>query len=559
MGARDERAPRERNLRTAMRSIRFRLAALTGAAAFFAVLAALGVLLAAGAADRALEAAIAAQQRLDLLTEMSARLSEFGLAAVADAEHPTADRARIEEARSRVSGLLEAATVRAASAGPDVVGQARERMTAHLRADFIVLDRQITTALAEPDGTRRTDRVRGALNAFAAAVGPTLSLLVESERRGVTAAREEALALSLRLRIGAVAVAVLVLIAALVLHRALARPLLGRLAEIDRAAAAIGHGDLGTRLAIGPRDELGLLMARFNRMAARLGRRERRVADDRATLEKTISERTADLTAANARLAAIDASRRRFFADVSHELRTPLTVIIGECDVTQRAAAIPEDLSRSVLTTIRKRAGGLHRRVEDLLRVARSESGEIDLVFQDVLLAPLLAEAVASFETPARRRNVALRLDGDARDVLVHADREWLRQVVEGLIDNALRHGGPVRTIVVAHAVVTGEGPPVLRITVTDDGRGIPSEARARLFERFARGERLGDGTGFGLGLALAEWVVTRHGGRITLEDAEGGGTRVAIVLPYPAAAIGGQGAGLPTDAGDGADGLETR
>lgn len=543
-----------------MRSIRFKLAALTGAAAFFAVLAALGVLLAAGTADRALEAAVAAQQRLDLLTEMSARLSEFGLAAVADAEHPTADRSRIEEARSRVSGLLEAATVRAATgAGPsaDMRAQARERMTAHLRADFIVLDRQISEALADADLARRGDRVRGALNGFAASAGPTLSLLVESERRGVAAAREEALALSLRLRIGAVAVAALVLIAALVLHRALARPLLGRLGEIDRAAAAIGHGDLGTRLAIGPRDELGLLMARFNRMAARLGRRERRVSEDRAALERTVAERTADLTAANARLAAIDASRRRFFADVSHELRTPLTVIIGECDVTQRAPAIPEDTSRAVLATIRKRAGRLHRRVEDLLRVARSESGEIELVFQDVLVAPLLAEAVASFEAVARRQNVTLRLEGPPEDVIVHADREWLRQVVEGLIDNALRHGAPVRTIAVTHAAVAGEGEPVLRITVTDDGRGIPLEARARLFERFARGERIGDGTGFGLGLALAEWVVTRHGGRITLEDAEGGGTRVAIVLPYPDAGAGGQGASPPPAAGDGADGLE--
>lgn len=520
-----------------MRSIRFKLAALTGAAALFAILAAVGVLVAVRAADRALEAAVAAQQRLDVLTEISARLSDFGLAAVAATESPAGGGpGRLDDARARVSALLEAATVRAA--GADAVAgtgvRPRERMLAHLRADFIVLDRQIADATADADPARRGDRVRGALNGFAASAGPTLSLMVESERRAVTAAREEALALSARLRIGAVMLAALVLAAALVLHRALARPLLGRLGEIDRAARAIGRGDLSTRLAIGSRDELGLLMARFNRMAARLARRARQVADDRAALERTIAERTADLTAANARLAAIDASRRRFFADVSHELRTPLTVIIGECDVTQRARAIPEEVSRPVLATIRKRAGMLHRRVEDLLRVARSESGEIELVFRDIALAPLLADAVAGLEGAARRRGVALALDVEAPGALVHADREWLRQVVEGLIDNALRHGGTLSRITVAARVLPGTGEE--EISVADDGRGIAPEARARLFERFARVDNSA-ASGFGLGLALAQWVVTRHGGRITLEEGETGGTRVVIVLPQSAAA----------------------
>ncbi|WP_368734955.1 histidine kinase dimerization/phospho-acceptor domain-containing protein, partial [Klebsiella pneumoniae] len=91
------------------------------------------------------------------------------------------------------------------------------------------------------------------------------------------------------------------------------------------------------------RDELGLLVANFNRMVARLSRREGRLAADRAALEDTVAARTADLRAANARLEAVDASRRRFFADVSHELRTPLTVILGECDLAARPSARPVD------------------------------------------------------------------------------------------------------------------------------------------------------------------------------------------------------------------------
>lgn len=520
--------------RSPIRSIRFKLGALIAAVAAFAVLAAAGVVLAVGVTDSALEAAIAAQRRLDLLTEASARLSAYGITAVADADHPTTDRDRVSAARDRVSAVLD--TVAAESpeglTAAEAASQGRARLLAHLKADFTLLDRQIGLALADGDTARRGDAVRGALNAFAAAAGPILSMLVENERRAVVEARGEARALSMRLRAGAVLVAALVLAAALVLHRTLARPLLERLRRIDEAAGAIGSGVLDTRLAIGSRDELGLLMAKFNRMAERLARRARKVAADRAVLERTVAERTQDLTAANTRLAAIDASRRRFFTDVSHELRTPLTVIIGECDVTQRASAIPEELTRGVLATIRKRAARLHRRVEDLLRIARSESGEIELVFQDVPLRPLLEEAVASFDAPARRQRVRLALEAEAPGPLVHADREWLRQVVEGLIDNALRHGAPLSRITVRQ----GAGAGGVRIAVEDDGRGIPPGQRAGLFERFARGAA-SDHSGFGLGLALAEWVVTQHGGRITLEDAAGGagtGLTVAIALPAP-------------------------
>lgn len=520
-----------------MASIRFKLGALIAAVAALAALAAGGVVVAVGATDRALEAAVAAQRRLDLLTEASARLSEFGITAVADAGFPSPDRARLEAARARVVAVLEiVATESSEDLSPsDATRQGRARFLAHLKADFALLDRQIGLALADPDGARRSDKVRGALNAFAASAGPVLSLLVEGERRAVTEARAEARALSQQLKLGAVLLAVTVLLVALVLYRALARPLLDRLAQIDTAAAAIGRGVLATRLAIGPRDELGLLMAKFNRMAERLARRERRVAQDRAVLERTVAERTADLTAANDRLAAIDASRRRFFADVSHELRTPLTVIIGECDITQRAPSIPEAVARAVLATIRKRAGRLHRRVEDLLRVARSESGEIELVFQDVPMAALVAEAIAAFETPAQRQGV--RLTGLVADpgLLVHADREWLRQVIEGLIDNALRHGAPLSMITVDAHEALGE----VCIVVADDGRGIPPAARAGLFQRFARGSASAAHSGFGLGLSLAEWVVTQHGGRITLGDNDDGGdvragTRVTITLPRP-------------------------
>jgi signal transduction histidine kinase len=517
-----------------MRSIRFKLALLMGGAALLAVLAAGSLVLALRAMDAALDRAVAAQGRLDGLAEVSGRLSDYGLAAIDSANAERADRPR--EARARVeaslNGVARALTEAVATSEGDlrrteVAGLSRP--LAQLRASFNILDRQIAQSFAEADAARRGDLVRGALNVFAATSGPTLSFLIEAERRGVETTRTEARRLSERLRLGAILAALGALAAAAASYRAIARPLLARLAEIRAAAGAIGSGELDRRLAVHSRDELGLVIAALNRMTARLARRERRITADRAALETTVAERTADLSAANERLSAVDRSRRRFFADVSHELRTPLTVILGECDIALRAPTVPEDRARSVFGVIARRAQRLHHRVEDLLRVARSESGEIELDFRRVALRPLLAAAVDSAEVAARRKGVALRLDLDAPEAEATADGEWIRQIVEGLIDNALRHASGATVI----TVTLGERNGAAAITVADDGVGFPLGNADELLTRFARRARPGDAPGFGLGLALAQWVVEKHGGAIRLEAGEDGrGARVAIELP---------------------------
>lgn len=517
-----------------MRSLRARFALLVGSVAVLVVLAAAGLFWAVQATEQALERTLAAQSRLDLLAELSGRLADYGLIAVDAVSAPTSRPERLAAARAEVDRALNAvdAKLGASVAGADsLLGRtefaARSRPLAKLRAALDLLDRQLEQALHQPDPALRNDATRGALNAFGAITGPSLSFLVEAERRGIEAASADARALSDRLRMGALVAAVGALAAVALMHRAVTRPLLKRIEAVRRAAGAVGRGELDTRLLVTSRDELGLLVTSFNRMAARLARRERRVATDRAALEETIARRTADLRAANERLRAVDETRRRFFADVSHELRTPLTVILGECDLALRGSP-PAEGYRPVLATIRKRAQRLHRRVEDMLRIARSESGQIELDLKPVSLLPVLTEAVETFAQSAKRQGVALTLQPGQADVEALADREWLRQIVEGLIDNALRHACGATQI----AVALSEGPDSACIAVSDDGPGFP-QPEAQLLERFARAEVRPSAPGFGIGLALARWIVERHHGAIHLGPAEGGrGARAVIHLP---------------------------
>jgi len=358
--------------------------------------------------------------------------------------------------------------------------------------------------------------------------GQPLSFLIEVERRSMIAGSDAARELSATLRLASLAAVAVALAILFGLYRGVTRPTLARIAAVRQAAGAIGRGELDTRLSVATRDELGLLVANFNRMAARLARREGRLAADRAALEDTVAVRTTDLRAANERLEAVDRSRRRFFADVSHELRTPLTVILGECDIAARSAGRPGIDHAPVFATIRKRALRLQRRVEDLLRVARSESGQIELDRRPVLASVILTDAIDGMASEAARRRVSLALEPITADATLLADREWLRQVLESLVDNALRHAQGLTRVTLALDVSSGNS---AILTVTDDGPGF-SRAGEALFERFRRESPSGE-TGFGIGLALARWVVERHDGTIQLRAAPSGrGARVALALP---------------------------
>jgi signal transduction histidine kinase len=219
-------------------------------------------------------------------------------------------------------------------------------------------------------------------------------------------------------------------------------------------------------------------------------------------------------------------TQRRFLTDVGHELRTPLTVIKGNVDLMRRMNCA--DLES--MDSIENETDRLTRLVGDLLLLAQAESGKIPLANDVVEMDSLVLEALNQMRVLAKDR-LSLKL-GDFDQVLVCGDKDRLKQVLVNLIGNAIKYtpnGGEV-------IVGLGKDEDRARITVSDNGPGIPAEDLPHIFERFYRGEksrtRSRDGKGFGLGLSIAYWIIRNHGGQLEVSSAEGKGTTFSIRLP---------------------------
>jgi len=229
----------------------------------------------------------------------------------------------------------------------------------------------------------------------------------------------------------------------------------------------------------------------------------------------------------------VEKTRRDFIANVSHELRTPLTSIQGYAE-TLLDGSQENDHSREFLDIIRKNASRMSRLTEDLLTLARVESGEQRFDVQPVLPGELLRDAVESFEKLARTHGVELRLEDSAPEP-VSADREAIHQVFSNLIDNALKYAAAGGQLVLG-ARPAEQG---VEFYVRDFGGGIPSEHLPRLFERFYRVDkaRSRESGGTGLGLAIAKHIVLAHEGTIRAESDLNHGSTFLFTLPLAGAA----------------------
>ena len=235
-----------------------------------------------------------------------------------------------------------------------------------------------------------------------------------------------------------------------------------------------------------------------------------------------------ELRAASEQLAEASRTKTAFLADVSHELRTPLTVLQGNAEVGR--ALDPDWTHKEILDEIVRESGKMTHMVEDLLFLARSDSAALPLEIEMVPVESFLAEIAGRAEALTRERGAALETTLLSGEGEVRIDQRRMEQVVLILVDNAAKYGPQGSRVRLTSTTKAAE----LRLTVADEGPGIPEEELPRIFERFyrvdkARSRKLG---GAGLGLPIAKAIVEMHGGRIEAESRVGEGTRMSIYLP---------------------------
>jgi len=223
----------------------------------------------------------------------------------------------------------------------------------------------------------------------------------------------------------------------------------------------------------------------------------------------------------------LDLLKTQFISTVSHELRTPLTPIVGYSELLTMDDYGPAQV-REMANEINRAAVHMQMLVDDLLDLSRVEAGRLRLQPQDVQLDELLRTAAHSFESTTDRHEI--RLDVPVRLPTFQADRGRIRQVVDNLLSNAIKYspdGGAITVSVSAHE---GE----VRVAVSDQGPGIPTDKQSRLFEAFYRveGALTRQVRGTGLGLAISRHIVELHGGRIWVESQVGRGTTFTFTLP---------------------------
>jgi two-component system OmpR family sensor kinase len=303
--------------------------------------------------------------------------------------------------------------------------------------------------------------------------------------------RDALLQLAALLGIGGPVALALTSLAAWILAGALLRPV----EQMRREADAISLSEPARRLPVPDRrDELARLGRTLNSMLERLG----------ASFER----------------------ERRFLDDASHELRTPLSILKGELELALRRDRQPEEL-RATLARAAEETDRLVRLAEDLLVLSRTNRGRLEVHREDTGIRPLVDEACERHGSSAGAAGVGIQVE--AMDGRAAVDPLRVRQALDNLLDNAIRHSPRGSVVRIGVARLDGE----LCLVVEDSGPGFPPDLLARAFEPFARGpdpDRNGSG-GAGLGLAIVQAIAQGHGGTAFAENRTEGGSRVTVLL----------------------------
>jgi heavy metal sensor kinase len=268
-------------------------------------------------------------------------------------------------------------------------------------------------------------------------------------------------------------------------------------AELGKVAGEIAVTSLNRRLPVrGTNDELDHLAIEFN--------------DTLARLEKAVGE------------------MKQFTASISHELRTPLAVLRGEAEVALMEADSTQQYRR-VLSSQLEEFEKLSRMINQLLTLARAESGEVAIAHEAVNFSHMARSLAEQLEPVAASKDVTLSWKCDP-EVMLRGDASWIERVILNLADNAIKFTRPGGHVWIT---VTRNGHDAV-LEVADDGIGIVPEAVPHIFERFYRADpsRANRADGAGLGLSLVKWAVDQHHGSVQVDSTPGNGTRFVVKIP---------------------------
>jgi signal transduction histidine kinase len=287
-----------------------------------------------------------------------------------------------------------------------------------------------------------------------------------------------------------------------------ATPIARRIEQVREGTALLAAGKLDTSLASEGHDEIALLAADFNHMAAAL----KQAAAHERELEQ---------------------ARRELIAAVSHDLRTPLAAVRALIEAVADGIAADPEAERRYLRSAQHEIAHLSQLVDDLFELSQIDAGVLRLNLERASLHDLISDTLASFQPQAQQQGVRLlgEVDGDIDPVLMSPPK--LQRVLHNLLGNALRHT-PADGTILLRAQPCG---PLVQVEVTDTGEGIPAADLPHIFERSFRGERsrtrqAAERTaGAGLGLTIARGLIEAHGGTISVESQAGQGAKFRFTL----------------------------
>ncbi|WP_346216324.1 ATP-binding protein [Caldifermentibacillus hisashii] len=226
----------------------------------------------------------------------------------------------------------------------------------------------------------------------------------------------------------------------------------------------------------------------------------------------------------------LDKLRKDFIANVSHELRTPIAMLQGYSEALMDDIAASEQERKEITTVINEESQRMGRLVNELLDLARLESGQMRLYKENVEIKPFIERISKKFMGVAKVSNVRLEIQVETMKKVYTFDPDRIEQVLTNLVDNAIRHtheDGLVRIIV-------KDSEKGLQVEVSDNGSGIPEEDLPFVFERFYKADkaRTRGRSGTGLGLAIVKNIIDAHQGTIYVKSKIGQGTTFVFVLP---------------------------